>query len=153
MEKTLGKDIINDVERRQFLSDNCDIVEKKGYMKPFSAEKMQSNKEDLANVSIEISEIESDMKTTMAEYKGQLKPLKENREKLVMDIRAKAEYVTEDCYRMTDQEARMTGYYNAAGDLIEERPALAEEMQTNIFHSGRQVHSKDNHSNSKVANL
>jgi hypothetical protein len=148
MEKTLGKDIEQGLARRQFLSDNCDIVEEKGYMKPFSAEKMQSNKEDLANVSIKISEIESDMKTTMAEYKGQLKPLKEKCQQLVRDIRSKAEYVIGDCYRMTDQEARMTGYYNGDGDLIEERPALAEEMQTNIFHPGRQV--KD--SNSKVVN-
>lgn len=36
MEKTLGKDIKNPVQRISFLKDNCDVVEERGYMKQFS---------------------------------------------------------------------------------------------------------------------
>lgn len=133
MEKTLGKDIENEIQRKQFLTDNCDCVEKKGYMKQYSPAQMQSNKEELANVSIEISDIENEMNKVKASYKRRLKPLIEKRENMVFNIKQKAEYVSEDCYRFTDQNARMTGYYNADGDLIEERPATAEELQTNLF--------------------
>lgn len=56
MDKTLGKDIANLVAREAFLKDNCDKVEEKGYMKPYSPEELQQRKEELANASIEIAE-------------------------------------------------------------------------------------------------
>ena len=102
MEKTMGKDIANPVQREQFIKDNADKVENKGYMKPYTPEELQGHKEKLANVSIEIAEIEAEMKQVQAEYKGRLKPLKEARANMVSNIKAKAEYVTEPCYRFTD---------------------------------------------------
>ena len=68
-----------------------------------------------------------------AEYKGRLKPLKEARANMVSNIKAKAEYVTEPCYRFTDREAEVTEYYNGNGDLVEMRPATAEELQPTLF--------------------
>ena len=133
MDKHLGKDIANLVARESFLKDNCDKVEKKGYMKPYTPEELQGHKEKLANVSIEIAEIEAEMKQVQAEYKGRLKPLKETRANMVSNIKAKAEYVTEPCYRFTDREEKQTGYYNANGDLVELRPATAEELQPTLF--------------------
>ena len=137
MERTLGSDIENPVARRQFLADNCDAVVDKGYMKPYSPEELQGHKENLANVSIEIAEIEAEMKQVSAEYKGRLKPLKEQRAGMVSNIKAKAEYVTEPCFRFTDQEAKMTGFYNSDGLLIESRPATADELQPTIFQALR----------------
>lgn len=133
MDKHLGKDIENLVTREAFLKDNCDKVEEKGYMKPYTPEELQGHKEKLANVSIEIAEIEAEMKQVQAEYKGRLKPLKEARANMVSNIKAKAEYVTEPCYRFTDREEKQTGYYNANGDLVELRPATAEELQPTLF--------------------
>lgn len=40
MEKSLGKDITNVMQRIQFLSDNCDTVEEKDYMKQFTQEEL-----------------------------------------------------------------------------------------------------------------
>ena len=133
MEKTMGKDIANPVQREQFIKDNADKVENKGYMKPYTPEELQGHKEKLANVSIEIAEIEAEMKQVQAEYKGRLKPLKEARANMVSNIKAKAEYVHEPCYRFTDQEAKVTEFYNKEGDLVEERPATAEELQPTLF--------------------
>lgn len=73
------------------------------------------------------------MKQVQAEYKGRLKPLKEARANMVSNIKAKAEYVTEPCYRFTDREAKVTEYYNGNGDLVEMRPATAEELQPTLF--------------------
>ena len=133
MDKYLGKDIENLVAREAFLKDNCDKVEEKGYMKPYTPEKLQQCKEELANASIEIAEIEQEAKEAAAHYKGRLKPLKEARANMVSNIKAKAEYVTEPCYRFTDREEKQTCYYNANGDLVELRPATAEELQPTLF--------------------
>lgn len=133
MDKHLGKDIENLVAREAFLKDNCDKVEEKGYMKHYTPEELQQRKEELANASIEIAEIEQEAKEAAAHYKGKLKPLKETRARMVGDIKSKSEYVKELCYKFVDQEARETGYYNKEGDLIESRPATADELQTTLF--------------------
>ena len=133
MNKTIGKDIDNPIQREQFIKDNADGVENKGYMKAYTPEQLQGHKEKLANVSIEIAEIEAELKEVQAEYKGRLKPLKEARANMVSNIKAKAEYVHEPCYRFTDQETKTTEFYNKAGDLVEERPATADEMQPTLF--------------------
>lgn len=133
MERELGQDIKNLAQREAFLKDNCDGVAQKGYMKPFTPERLQGCKEELANLSIEISEIEAEFKQISAEFKGRLKPLKEASAQKVGEIKSKAEYVNEVCYRFTDQEARETGFYSSEGKLIESRPATADELQTTIF--------------------
>lgn len=133
MERELGQDIKNLAQREAFLKDNCDGVAQKGYMKPFTPERLQGCKEELANLSIEISEIEAEFKQISAEFKGRLKPLKEARAQKVGEIKSKAEYVNEVCYRFTDQETRETGFYSSEGKLIESRPATADELQTTIF--------------------
>jgi len=133
MEKHLGKDIENLVAREAFLKDNCDKVEEKGYMKPYTKEELQQRKEELANASIQIMQVEDEAKQAAAHYKEQLKPLKEKRRQMVGDIKSKAEYVTEPCFKFVDQEAHETGYYNKYGDLIECRPSTADELQTTLF--------------------
>ena len=133
MNKTIGKDIANPIQREHFIKDNADKVEEKGYMKPYTPEQLQGLKEDLANISIEITEIEQEAKEAAAHYKGKLKPLKETRARMVGNIKSKSEYVKELCYKFVDQEARETGYYNKEGDLVEIRPATAEELQPTLF--------------------
>ena len=131
--KSIGKDIQNPVERRRFLEDNADGVEKKGYMKPFSPEELQGHKEKLADTMIAIAAEESSFDAAKVAHKAALKPLLEQKRQMVENIKAKADYVVEECYKFVDREARMTEYYNADGDLVEARPSTADEMQMNIF--------------------
>lgn len=143
MERELGQDIKNTIQREAFLKDNCDACEQKGYMKPYTPEELQGHKEKLANVSIEIAEIEAEKKQVEADFKGRLKPLKESRAIMVSNIKSKAEYVNEVCYRFTDQETKETGYYNKDGILVECRPATADELQPNIFSMVRKTGTND----------
>lgn len=62
MEKELGQEYKNPIQREAFLKDNCDACENKGYMKPYTPEELQGHKENLANVSIEIEELENKRK-------------------------------------------------------------------------------------------
>ncbi len=143
MEKQLGHEYQNLAQREAFLKDNCDACEQKGYMKPYTMQELQGHKEKLANVSIEIAEIEAEKKRIESDFKGRLKPLKESRAIMVSNIKSKAEYVNEVCYRFTDQETKETGYYNKEGILVECRPATADELQPNIFSMARKTGTND----------
>jgi hypothetical protein len=132
MEKQLGKEYFGS-DREAFLKDNCDKVESKGYMKPFTPEQLQGHKESLANLSIKIEEIEEEKKAQARYYKETLDPLTKERSGMVKNIRQKAEYVDEPCYKFIDREEKQAGYYNVDGDLIELRPATADELQLNLF--------------------
>lgn len=139
MQKSIGKEYTNVHERESFLKDNCDKVEEKGSMKPFTVEQLQEYKENLANVSIEILGIEEEKKKQDAVFKNMLKPLKDSRSQLITNIKSKSEYVKELCFKFVDQDKKMTGFYNLDGDLIESRPATADELQSTIFTSFRKT--------------
>ena len=132
-DKTMGKEYSDPVKRKRYLEDNAEGVEKKGYMKAYSPEELQGHKEELANTMIQISEIEAELAFAKESFKARLKPLQEKRNQMLSNIKAKSEYVTEDCYKFVDREARITEYYNADGDLVEMRPSTADELQLNIF--------------------
>ena len=88
-----------------------------------------------------------EQKEANAEYKSRLKPLKESRDEMVSNIKAKSKYVKEVCYKFTDQKEKETGYYNNEGDLIESRPATADEMQPSLFAPMRKTGTDDNDNN------
>lgn len=138
MERTLGKDYPEEM-RVAFLKDNCDIVEEKGYMKRLSVEEMQDNKNSLSEIAIEINDIEEEKKEAVKKYKLLLEPLKGQRKEVLSNLKQKAVYRKENCFKFIDQEERMVGYYNAEGDLIEARPANQEELQGTIFQINRKT--------------
>ena len=74
MQKELGKDIKQGVERIDFLDSNCDAVEEKGYMKPFTPEQLNEMKDNLASVTIQINDIEDEKREAMQAFNEQLKP-------------------------------------------------------------------------------
>jgi dTDP-4-amino-4,6-dideoxygalactose transaminase len=133
MDKTLGKEYENLVQREAYLKDNCEKVEEKGYMKPFTLEQLQGCKENLAELSIKIEELEDEKKASARHFKVCLDPLYEKRREMVANVRKKSEYVREVCYKFVDKNEHLAGYYNASGDLIESRPATADELQLTIF--------------------
>lgn len=138
MDKSIGKEY--PAERRiQFLEDNCDKVDKKGYMKRFSAEELQEMKERLSEVSIDINDIEIEKKATVEVFKIQLAPLTTERTDLLKSIKNKATFVSEDCFKFVDTIEKMVGYYNSEGDLIDCRPANIDELNGTIHQTLRKV--------------
>lgn len=137
MMQGLGKEYADPEQRKRFLKDNADSVEQKTYMKPFTPEQLQGHKEMLANTSIEINDIEEEAKAIANDFKQRLKPLKEQRGRMIENIRAKAELVTEVCFKFVNDEERMTYFYNENGDCIEARQCTADELQKTMFQSIR----------------
>ena len=120
------------ISRVQFLKDNCDKIEEIGYMKRFSSDDLATKKDELAEISIAMADIEEEKKEAMAEFKERLKPLVEERATLLKDIKTKAEFKNEQCYKFVDHDEKMVGYYNSEGELVSARQMRPDEAQTII---------------------
>lgn len=121
------------------LADNCDKLEEVGYMKTFTAEQLLEMKDRLSDVSIEINEIEVEKKAQNEIYKSQVKPLADERGKILDCIKNKAEHVKEKCYKFVDQNAGEVGYYTNDGVLVYSRPIMQDERQLTIHTLSRKT--------------
>lgn len=143
MDKHLGLEYENIEQRKQFLKDNCDKVEQAGYMKQFDPEDIAWMKERLAQVSIEINDIEEKKKASNEVFKLQLKPINEEKHELLMNIKHGSEFVNEICYLIVDLNEKMVGIYSAEGLLVSQRPATPSELQGTIFQIDRKTGTND----------
>ena len=139
MLKELSKDVLDPEDRAQILRDSCDAIEQKGYMVAYTPEELDRMKSELSDVAIQINDIEEEKKAIMAEFTDRLKPLTEDKKALLKGLKEKAYYTKADCFRFTDQNSRMTGYYTRDGSLIEARPATVDELQSTVFQEIRKT--------------
>ena len=58
----IGKEYTDPEQRKRYLKDNADTVVEKSYMRRFTPEELQSHKENLANIDIQINDIEQEKK-------------------------------------------------------------------------------------------
>lgn len=143
MDKFLGQNIPED-ERWQFLQDNAVAVEEIGYTHRFTPDELAQKKESLAETSIKINDIEIEKKEVMDGYKEQLKPLNEEKQKLLENIKKGSEYVhDEKCAKILYYEEKMAGYYNKLGELVYSRPIMPQEMQKTIFNMNLKTGTND----------
>lgn len=127
-------------DRWQFLQDNADAVEEIGYTHRFTPEELSQKKELLAETSIKINDIEVEKKEVADGYKEQLKPLNEEKQTLLENIKKGTEYVPhEECVKILDHDEKMAGYYNRLGELVYSRPIMPQEMQKTIFNINRRT--------------
>lgn len=131
--KVLGQDIADLEQRRQFLLDNADSVVEMDYHKAFNADELAKKKTSLSETCISINDIEVDLKAYREDANLSLKPLKELRNQLLADIKAKGHMVKEKCYCFIERDEKMACFYNAEGVLISSRPATRDELGQTIF--------------------
>lgn len=139
MEKFIGQDI-PEKDRWIFLKDNADAIEEIDYTHQFTSEELAQKKESLAETSIKINDIEVEKKEVVDVYKERLKPLNEEKQKLLEDIKRKSEYKKDvECVKILYHEERMAGYYNRQGELVYFRPLMPQEMQKTTFSINRKT--------------
>ena len=133
MDKFLGQDV-PESERWQFLKDNADALEKIDYTHRYTPEELAQKKETLAEISININDIENEKKEVMKDYKERLKPMKEEQKELLDRIKKGAELVEdEECVKIIYHDEKMVGYYNKLGELVYSRPIMPQEMPSTLF--------------------
>ncbi|AIM37418.1 hypothetical protein KO02_12515 [Sphingobacterium sp. ML3W] len=132
MRKILGEDLPI-AERADFLRDNADSVEEINYMKQFGPDELLAMKERHAEISIEIKDLESEKKDFVSNIKSKQKPLKNELSGVQDNIKFKAIAVKEACFKFVDHDSGQVGYYNAIGDMVQQRPIFPQERQKSIF--------------------
>lgn len=132
MDKQLGGHLLPS-ERKQFLVDNCEKIENVGYMKNFTEEELLLMKNRLSDVSININDISLEKAEVNQTFKDQLKPFEKEKSSLLTNLKQKAVFVDEECYKFVDEETEMVAFYNVVGDLVSSRPMLPTEKQKTIF--------------------
>lgn len=143
MDKFLAHDV-PEKDRWQVIKDSADEIEEIGYTHRFTQEELAQKKEMLAETSIKINDIEVEKKEAMEEYKRRLKPLADEKQILLDNIKKGSEYrANEECAKIIEQEERMVGYYNKLGELVYSRPIMPQEMQKTIFNINRKTGTED----------
>lgn len=124
-------------EREQHLRDNADQIVEKNYTRKFEQEEINKRRAELANVSIQIRELEDELAEVRTNIKGQIKPLQEQVGKILDELKAGGEWVKRDCYKFVDPEEGRTAIYSPDGYKIEERHITPEERQRTMFQQMR----------------
>ncbi len=133
MDKVLGQEYEEGRERVSFLRDNCNAVEDLGYTKSLSNDEIEALKDRLVENNLQLRDVRADKKAANREFNDQIKQLEGSNYEVTGKLKAKSEYVIEQCYKFVDEESREVGYYNNEGLLVYRRPARPEELQKTIF--------------------
>ena len=133
MEQFIGKEITNDLERKNYLRDNADSVESIGYMKHLDDDQMLDLKENLLQIGIKLMEKKEDKKDFDANITSEIKDLESQNKDILSKLKQRGEFVDEDCYKFIDYDNGRVGYYNNNGELVYQRPSRKEEAQKTII--------------------
>lgn len=115
------------VELIETLEANSEGLEERTYFEKLSLQELTELRSKFSDVSIEISRIEDRKKTSLDEFKLELKPFKKDADRLLTEIKTGHHEKFGRVFKMIDREAGMVGYYSESGYLVEQRTATPEE--------------------------
>ncbi len=124
-------------QRAEVLRDSCDQILERSYTRRFEQEEIDERKSELANVIIQIADLDQELAEIRATYKGKIKPLQERVAKLRGELKVGGDWITTEVFKFVDQEEGKVGIYTPEGYLLETRPMTQEEKQRNIFQTLR----------------
>lgn len=123
----------NDEERLQALKDTADEIRHEFYyFKPLTDLELVETKNDLSEITLELTRLKEDFEQIKTEFKEETKPLDNRLKSLIQTIKMKGNFVLEDVFVMKNFEEKKALFYNSKGEFIEWRPLLPEEMQKTI---------------------
>lgn len=126
-------------QREQILRDSCDQIVEKSYTRKFDQQEINERRASLANVSIQIADLEQELAEIRADYKGRIKPLQERIVKLREELKAGGEWVKGDCFKFVFEDEGVVGFYSPIGYLVDSRAMSQEERQRNVFRMIRET--------------
>ncbi len=80
-------------ERKRILRDSCDQIVERSYTRKFDQTQLDSKRAEIANVLIQINELDEELATIRADFKGRIKPLQERLGVIRDEIKAGGEWV------------------------------------------------------------
>ena len=119
-------------ERAKMLADNAEKKEEFQYPRELTPDEISELKDNLSSESITLSKLEERKKELMDEMKAEIKPVKDEVNRVLKLLRTRIEEVEEDVFLIADQEEGMMGYYNDKGELVHQRLLRGNEKQFRI---------------------
>lgn len=124
-------------ERLAKIKETADQVVDHNYKRPYTEEEVAEIRKKIADLCVQISDLERELASVKAQYKAEITPLEASREDLIGDLRSGGEFVDEDCYVFMDFNIGKAGLYNGAGILLNEKDITPEMSQSTIFQALR----------------
>lgn len=118
--------------RRRLLEDNCNAIELKNYTKRFNDAEREFRRKRNTEIDLELGVIKEDEEIFKEQIKARRKPLIDEKQKLLGEIKADGEYVQGQLYKFVDREEGLVGYYNSEGDLVESRKMTSADRQMSL---------------------
>ena len=126
-------------QRGAIIKDSCDQIVERSYTRKFGSEETNERRAELAEVAIQVNDLEEELASIRAEYKAKLKPLCERIASIRNELKAGGEWVKGECYKFVDEDEGKVGIYSPEGYLLEQRPMTPEERQRNVFRALRRT--------------
>jgi len=132
MDKLLFQDEhpANRIESLRSIADSVEVMTYTDYLTP---EELVERKDMLASRSIEESQINDEFQEIKDKFKAKLKPIIAEKSMLLTEIKHKSRSLNGECFKITDYNNDMVGYYDPRGKLIYERPSNESERQRTIM--------------------
>ena len=124
-------------EREEILRNSCDQILERSYTRKFDQDEINERRSELANVIIQIADLEQELAEVRADYKGKIKPLQERVSKLRDELKVGGDWIKGDCFKFVDEDEGKVGIYSPEGYLLEQRPMTQDERQRNVFRAIR----------------
>lgn len=124
-------------QREEILRNSCDQILERSYTRKFDQEEINERRSELANVIIQIADLEQELAEVRADYKGKIKPLQERVSKLRDELKVGGDWIKGDCFKFVDEDEGKVGIYSPEGYLLEQRPMTQDERQRNVFRALR----------------
>lgn len=124
-------------QREEILRNSCDQILERRYTRKFDQEEINERRSELANVIIQIADLEQELAEVRADYKGKIKPLQERVSKLRDELKVGGDWIKGDCFKFVDEDEGKVGIYSPEGYLLEQRPMTQDERQRNVFRALR----------------
>ena len=124
-------------QREEILRNSCDQILERSYTRKFDQDEINERRSELANVIIQIADLEQELSEVRADYKGKIKPLQERVSKLRDELKVGGDWIKGDCFKFVDEDEGKVGIYSPEGYLLEQRPMTQDERQRNVFRALR----------------
>lgn len=124
-------------QREEILRNSCYQILERSYTRKFDQDEINERRTELANVIIQIADLEQELAEVRADYKGKIKPLQERVSKLRDELKVGGDWIKGDCFKFVDEDEGKVGIYSPEGYLLEQRPMTQDERQRNVFRAIR----------------
>ena len=120
-------------DRAAFLENVAVEITNMPYNRPLSEEEIENVRFNLERDAIALSDKEAEFAALKAERTSEIKAVKTRIAEYVQSLRSRSETCTGNVYSIADQVGMRMYFVTPDGTIINQRPLLQHERQTNMF--------------------